>query len=120
MSTLLTYALGAVSIAVALCIPAATPPPPDYVDPDIAWAEAIGPETRARVAAAVDSYLADPDLNAPACWEDEAVVVIIDHVSPERPTPIPVGGPFVVAERVGELGCVPLDNLPVDGFRPEG
>lgn len=115
MSTVSASLMGAIAIAVALCVPSATTPT-TAPDPDIAWAEAVGPETLARVTAGVEAYLADPDLAVPSCWEDEAVVIIIDHVTPANP--IPKVEPYVVADRVGELGCVPVDDLPVTGYRP--
>jgi len=40
---------------------------------------------------------------APTCWEDEVVVMVVSD---------PYG------DLEGTLGCVPADNLPVDGFRP--
>lgn len=110
-------------IAIGTAVPSPVPATPEIgfpgvyannegaVDPDLEWAEIVGPETRERVGAAVDAYLIDPDLAPPACWEDEAVVVIVDYVTPD--------GPYVVPEMVGTLGCVPLDNLPVTGYRPE-
>ena len=39
----------------------------------------------------------------PQCWEDEVRVVVYED---------PYG------DLTGTLGCVPADNLPVDGFRP--
>lgn len=109
------YSLSIMAIALALNLPGVIgverPEAPQRPDPDIAWAEAIGPETLARVTDAVSHYLADPDdLSIPSCWEDEALVVIVDYVTPE--------GPYVVPELVGYLGCVPVDNLPVTGNRP--
>ncbi|KKL72941.1 hypothetical protein LCGC14_2079870 [marine sediment metagenome] len=41
--------------------------------------------------------------NPPACWEDEVIVMVVED---------PYG------DLLGSLGCVPADNLPVDGFRP--
>lgn len=107
----MSYLLSAITIAVGLCLPGTVVDKSQERDPDIAWAEAIGPETTARVNDAVAHYLADPDdQSIPPCWEDEALVVIVDYVTPE--------GPYVVPELVGYLGCVPVDNLPVTGNRP--
>lgn len=44
----------------------------------------------------------------PACWEDEVRVIVYSES--------PLYGDDAVG--VGTLGCVPADNLPVDGYRP--
>lgn len=41
--------------------------------------------------------------NPPECYEDEIIVMVVED---------PYGN------RLGTLGCVPGDNLPVNGFRP--
>ncbi len=44
-------------------------------------------------------------VNPPACWEDEVIVMVVHD-------------PYETSPGLGTLGCVPADNLPVNGFRP--
>lgn len=43
--------------------------------------------------------------DAPTCWEDEVVVVVVHD-------------PYGTSPGEGTLGCVPADDLPVNGYRP--
>lgn len=42
---------------------------------------------------------------SPTCWEDEVTVLVI-------------WDPYGDLDLNNTVGCVPVDNLPVDGFRP--
>lgn len=94
---------------IALCVAIAGPEP----DPDEGWADRLEAYQTALVVDAVGHYFDDPDdVSIPACWEDEALVVIVDHAHPDYGNTAP--------PLAGYLGCVPLDNLPVAGNRPAG
>lgn len=63
-----------------------------------------GTETETTTETRPETETVDVSL-APKCWEDEVIVLV-------------VWDPYGDLDETQTLGCVPSDNLPVNGFRP--